>query len=568
MSSKGDEIGAEIAAKSAAVSPWPAVGDAVAARLGRTLYYFSAAAVVAFPQSLQGTPPTESVLTANPTAATPALIAQAAMPVGVPNLAIWPAHTMLLHLWTFAPLLPIGEKYSVLATLKQVDAVGATVATLKAYPINGDAEFPDDIWSPNWARTDLAVDMAQLQGATDLRLEIDLTLYTSCASALVVQLQIGGPFASYLDTSLTAAGGGVSSVESTDGSIAITDVAPGLQDLSVVARPSPSLTKRYYLTGQMSDRLVGGYNGFLLSTTNPSDEAHAVDLAPPGSGYYNWFDSPAGEPGLATWPSGSALLRARVRVLNTHAGLTYTLYPGDHSIVYESLLGREGYVYNVEPFASAPTIGASYQTVNIALALREMTGPSSDRLKADLILQATGGSITDEVLEIRCGGDNASYFDTLFTPSSGATVHNDLTGRGYDPDDVTDCHPMSAITPGRMHSPCGARVTTSSGLFTMPNSNTVRLGGLEPLLGIDREASGANPWQAGDVIYILNDEGTRIIQGSASVPGTHNAIFLGPQFQDPEHPELGLQLSFPFLSVLSLFYNGVDWLLAGQPTFG
>ena len=119
------------------------------------------------------------------------------MPVGVPNLAIWPAHALMLHLWTFAPLLPIGEKYSILATIKQVDANGATVATLRAYPINGDVEFPDDIWSPNWARTDLAVDMAQLQGATDLRLEIDLTLFTSCASALPVQLQIGGAFARY-----------------------------------------------------------------------------------------------------------------------------------------------------------------------------------------------------------------------------------------------------------------------------------------------------------------------------------------------------------------------------------
>ena len=245
MSSKGDEIGAEIAAESSAVSPWPAVGNAVAARLGRTLYYFSAAAVVGFPQSLQGTLPAESVLTANPTAATPALIAQAAMPVGIPNLAIWPAHTTMLHLWTFAPLLPTGEKYSILATLKQVDASGAVIATLRAYPINGDVEFPDDIWSPNWARTDLAVDMEQLQGAADLRLEIDLKLYTSCASALPVQLQIGGDFASYIDTSLTAVGGSggpVSSVESLDGSIEVTNITSTLQNIELpvsTAIPKP-----------------------------------------------------------------------------------------------------------------------------------------------------------------------------------------------------------------------------------------------------------------------------------------------------------------------------------------
>ena len=210
MSSKGDEIGAEIAAESAARSPWPAVGDAVAARLGRTLYYFSAAAVVGFPQSLQGSPPAESVLTASPTAAVPAIIAQAAMPVGMPNLAIWPAHTMMLHLWTFAPLLPTGKKYSILAMLRQVDAFGTTVATLKTYPINGDADFPDDIWSPNWARTDLAVELPQVPSDASTRLEIDLTLFTSCTSALPVQLQIGGDFASYIDTSLTSAGGGAS----------------------------------------------------------------------------------------------------------------------------------------------------------------------------------------------------------------------------------------------------------------------------------------------------------------------------------------------------------------------
>ena len=236
MSRVGDQIGAEIAADIAARSPWPSVGDAVAARLVRTLYYFSAAAVGTFPQSLQGTCPTANVLTANPTRAAPAVIAQAAMPVGVPNLAIWPAHALMLHLWTFAPLLPIGEKYSILATIKQVDANGATVATLKAYPINGDVEFPDDIWSPNWARTDLAVELPQLAVDAGLRLAIDVTVFTSCVSALAVQLQIGGVFASYIDTSLMAVGGGggpVSSVESLDDSIAVTNITSTLQNIQV-----------------------------------------------------------------------------------------------------------------------------------------------------------------------------------------------------------------------------------------------------------------------------------------------------------------------------------------------
>ena len=398
-------------------------------------------------------------------------------------------------------------------------------------------------------------------------------------------------------------GGGSNSVESTDGSITVTNVGGGVQNIELpvstaiptvdsgagsagVAGPksneghqhpvSPvvTLTKRYYLTGQGSDlpRAAPGdpQTGYLLATTNPSDEAHAADVGHPGtSPSYIWFDSPPGEPGLTSWPAGMVLGNLRVRVRNAHVGLTYHLYPGDDSIGYESMLSdvTGGLKYQAAPFSSAPVLSSSYQTFQLPIYVRGLSGSSARRLRADIILQVTGGTITDEVFEVRCGGDNASYFDTLFVGSGGgAADHQALYNRGtfLDPANAPLlAHPMSDIEPGRVHSPTGDSIATVDGLFAMPNANTAAITGSEPLIGIAREG-----WLRGDRIYITNDDVTRIVQGSATVPGTHAAIFLGPQFQDPEHPELGFQLSFPFLSVLSLFYNGVDWLLAGQPTFG
>jgi hypothetical protein len=350
--------------------------------------------------------------------------------------------------------------------------------------------------------------------------------------------------------------------ESSDGSLGIA-IDGNRLDFTVVPRPSPSLTKRYYLTGVTSDRSVGGYNGFLLSTTNPSDEAHAIDLAPPASGYYNWFDSPVSEPGLATWPSGIVLAHIRARVLNAHGGLVYKLFTGERPVAYESVLGREGNIYNVAPLPASPVITASYLTAEFPLYVQELTGPSADRLRVDLFLQVTGGSITDEVLELRCGGDNASYFDTLFTPSSGGpTVHNDLTGRGYSPDNQTDCHPQSAITPGRVHSPTGTTIATVDGLFAMPESNSAAISGSEPLLGIAKAG-----WVKGDRIYVYNNDVTRTVQGSATVPDTHGAIYLGTQFQDPTNPGAGFQLTFTASGILPLIYTGLVWLLAAQPSF-
>ena len=225
----------------------------------------------------------------------------------------------------------------------------------------------------------------------------------------------------------------IGKVESTDGSVTITDDVAGKRvNFAVLAKPTPNLTKRYYLTGQGSDlaRADPGdpQTGYLLSLTNPSDEAHALDVGHPGtSPLYLWFDSPPGEPGLASWPSGIVTGNLRVRVRNAHGGMTYKLYPGDNSIAYETMLYdvTGGYFYQMSPWPSAPVLSSSYQTFQLPLYVTGLSGSSSRRLRADLILQVSGGSITDEVFEVRCGGDNASWFDTLFTPSGNPTGASD-----------------------------------------------------------------------------------------------------------------------------------------------
>jgi hypothetical protein len=321
---------------------------------------------------------------------------------------------------------------------------------------------------------------------------------------------------------IAAAPGGTSdSVESTDGSITVTNVGGGVQNIELpvstalpttdsgmgsagtslrksnddhqhAAQPIPSLTKRYYLTGQGSDlpRAAPGdpQTGYLLATTNPSDEAHAADVGHPGtSPSYIWFDSPPGEPGLTSWPAGLVLANLRVRVRNAHGGLTYHLYPGDNTIAYEAMLYdvTNGLFYQSTPWPSAPTLSSSYQTFQLPIYVQGLSGTSARRLRADLILRVTGGSLTDEVFEVRCGGDNASYFDTLFVGSGGgAADHQALYNRGtfLTPANAPLlAHPMSDIEP-----PDPVAVTTVSGFLTLPSNymTVVQLRGTEPLFGI------------------------------------------------------------------------------------
>jgi hypothetical protein len=163
----------------------------------------------------------------------------------------------------------------------------------------------------------------------------------------------------------------------------------------------------------------------------------------------------------------------------------------------------------------------------------------------------------------------ATQIQTLFVPGGGSGAigdHQLLTNRGafLDPANAPLlAHPMSDIEPGRVHSPTGTTITTVSGLFTMPDSNSAAISGSEPLLGIATAG-----WQRGDKISITFQDG-RIVQGSATVPTGYACVYLGPQFQDPTNPVAGRQFAATILSVLELMYNGGgDWLLASQPTVG
>ena len=124
---------------------------------------------------------------------------------------------------------------------------------------------------------------------------------------------------------------------------------------------------------------------------------------------------------------------------------------------------------------------------------------------------------------------------------------------------------MSDIEPGRVHSPTGTTIATSSGVFTMPQSNTAWLAGSEPLIGIDTEASGSNSWQRGDEITVVIRD-ARIVQGNAVVPSGYGMIQLGQQFVDPTNPSAGQQLQATSFSVLRfVFDGGVSWILSSQP---
>ena len=327
----------------------------------------------------------------------------------------------------------------------------------------------------------------------------------------------------------------IGKVESTDGSVVITDDLAGKRvNFVVFSKPTPSLTKRYYLTGQTSDlSREGGAAGYLLSTSNPSDEAHAVDVGKPAANpRYIWFDSPPGEPGLTSWPAGVVTANLRVRVRNAHEGLTYKLYPGDHSIVYEAMLCEvAGYYYQIEPYPAAPVLTSSYQTFSLPLYVTELSGSSARRLRADVILQVTGGALTDEVFEVRCGGDNASYFDTLFTDSGGGTSdHQALYNRGtfLDPANAPLlAHPMSEIEPGWIQTPTTA-VAVVGGLLPLASasppvkSNAVNVTGAGPLVGV--ELTGKNE---GDTIELFFPNGAMSITNQGTPGGSYGAIAFG-----------------------------------------
>jgi hypothetical protein len=149
------------------------------------------------------------------------------MAVNVPGLGVWPEHRMILHLWTDAPFLPAGERYGVLATLLQVDADGATATTIGQHVEEGDSYYTGDIPEPSVFHSILQIDVPQMIG-NGLRLAVLLQAWTSSADPVLIELYVGGGWASCIETSLTAANGGAGGggtttiLDSPDGSLSIT----------------------------------------------------------------------------------------------------------------------------------------------------------------------------------------------------------------------------------------------------------------------------------------------------------------------------------------------------------
>ena len=128
------------------------------------------------------------------------------MDVNVPGIGVWPEHRMILHLWTDAPFLPAGERYGVLVTLLQVDETGATVATIGQHTDESDPYYTGDISQQSVQHSVLEIDVPQMIG-TGLRLAVLLQAWTSSADPVLVEMYIGGGWASCIETSLTSANG-------------------------------------------------------------------------------------------------------------------------------------------------------------------------------------------------------------------------------------------------------------------------------------------------------------------------------------------------------------------------
>ena len=251
--------------------------------------------------------------------------------------------------------------------------------------------------------------------------------------------------------------------------------------------------------------------------------------------------------------------------------MAYHLYPGDNTIAYESILGvtPDAVSYQASPWAAAPVLTSSYQTLQLPLYVDGLTGSSARRLRADLILVVTGGSLTDEVFEVRCGGNDASYFDTLFVGSGGgAADHQALYNRGAFLDSANEsllAHPMSDIEPGVVHSPCGGIITTASGLFTMPDSNTAHIDGGEPLIGIATTTAGGTAWQVGDCITVWFAQ-ARVVQGNGFSFGDsgftgHAPIYLPARaFVDPTNSSVGPQAQAASDNFIDLVFSGSIWM--------
>lgn len=278
---------------------------------------------------------------------------------------------------------------------------------------------------------------------------------------------------------------------------------------------------RYYLSDTHG---TGDWTGHLLLTENPYAEESAIDYE--NASEWAVFVSDLGSPGISIWQGGVVHAHLRVKLINPQVGRTYRLYTGNGDIVYTSMIWdwESGDVYQDKPSApSEPTITTDYQTLDFDIPVTALAAGTDGRLGLNMRLRVFVGSeestFSGEQIVIRIGGDNASYLDTLFTPDGGFSgEHNDLDGRSD-----ANCHPMSAITPGRILTPSNATVTPVDGLFAVPsNSNYVEVNGTDEVIGISTAGwTGTN--SKIDVFFMYQ----RVLKRAQTVPDGYAPLAWG-----------------------------------------
>ena len=349
----------------------------------------------------------------------------------------------------------------------------------------------------------------------------------------------------------------IGKVESTDGSVVITDDVAGKRvNFAVPTKPVPALTKRYYLSKVVSDN--SGHT--LLSTTQP-----AADVLQSASGRLGplFFDSPIGEPDLLDWPSGVVTAVIRCRVLNPQSGVVYRL-DGASEVDSETytVLGREvvnnqgesGLKYETAPWPGvlSPALTSTLQSFTVPFAVTQQGWPllASDRLLVSLraLIDTSdpnyhGQQLENEIFEISIGD---SYLDTLFGDSGGGTAdHQALYNRGTFLDPANSpllAHPMSMIEPGWLQTPTtgvavvGGLLPLASASPTPVTSNTVNVTGTGPLVGI--EMTGKNDGDALE-LFFLGGAMTITNQGA---PGNaaYGAVAFGTLGQGYPQPDVAI----------------------------
>ncbi len=299
--------------------------------------------------------------------------------------------------------------------------------------------------------------------------------------------------------------------------------------------PTVALTKRYYFSNVVSDLTDGSPSQHTLFSLTNSGAGYA--LSPPGGGLGALLvDGPVGSPGLTTWPAGVVMATIWARVRNPQIGEQYHLDCG--AAPQDSSLGRATatsgeYAYQTSPWPGiqTPLLTASYQQYVVPMAVMAspqvgQTGTAStDRLRCQLTGAIEGTTpAASEVFEVLCMGATPSYLDTIFTPSSGATVHNDLTGR-----DAANCHPMASITAGWLQTPTSQRAVVG-GLLALASStppvtsNSVKVVGAGPLVGV--ETTGKND---GDELTLFFLSAMAVTNNGTTGDAAYAPIALGTQ---------------------------------------